>query len=127
MNISLLSYVIFVIAMISLVIFEISLGEMIRIRRVSSRFGNVKKEDMETFRKIDTNHDGALSKSELEAALVVRGVSRVDFNSLFSLTDLNSDGQINFFEFVSPSLVNFRKKQNWKLEILELPTLDLRP
>ena len=121
MNISLLSYVIFVIAMISLVIFEISLGEMIRIRRVSSRFGNVKKEDMETFRKIDTNHDGALSKSELEAALVVRGVSRVDFNSLFSLTDLNSDGQINFFEFVSPSLVNFRKKQNWKSEILELP------
>ena len=120
MNISLLSLIPFM-ALISLVIFEISLGEMIRNRRVSSRFRNVKKEDMEKFLKIDTNHDGALSKSELEAALRVRGVSRVDFNSLFSLTDLNSDGQINFFEFVSPSLVNFRKKQNWKMEILELP------
>ena len=107
-------------AIIALVIFEISLGEMIRIRKVSSRFRNVKKEDMETFHKIDTNNDGALSKSELEAVLGGR-VSWVDINSLFSLTDLNSDGQINFFEFVSPSLVNFRKKQNWKSEILELP------
>lgn len=119
MNTSLLCLIPFM-AIIALVIFEISLGEIIRIRKVSSRFRNVKKEDMETFRKIDTNHDGALSKSELEAVLGVRGVSRVDFNSLFSLTDLNSDGQINFFEFVSPSLVNYRKKQNWEFEILEM-------
>ena len=119
MNTSLLCLIPFM-AIIALVIFEISLGEIIRIRKVSSRFRNVKKEDMETFHKIDTNRDGALSKSELEAALGVRRVSRVDFNSLFSLTDLNSDGQINFFEFVSPSLVNYRKKQNWEFEILEM-------
>ena len=116
MNTSLLCLIPFM-AIIALVIFEISLGEIIRIRKVSSRFRNVKKEDMETFHKIDTNRDGALSKSELEAVL---GFSRVDINSLFSLTDLNSDGQINFFEFVSPSLVNYRKKQNWEFEILEL-------
>ena len=116
MNISLLCLIPFM-AIIALAIFEISLGEIIRTRQVSSRFRNINKENLETFRKIDTNNDGAISKPELEDVL---GFSRVDIHSLFSLSDLNSDGQINFFEFVSPSLVNYRKKQNWEWEILEL-------
>ena len=55
-------------AIIALVIFEIMLGEMIRRRQVSSHFRNLRNGDMETFSNIDTNSDGALSMSELEAA-----------------------------------------------------------
>ena len=102
-------------AIIALVVFQISLGEIIRIRQVSSRFRNVKKEDIETFRKIDTNNDGALSKSELEAVL---GFSRVDIHSLFSLADLNSDGQINFIEFCLP--VTSQLQEEAELEVLDL-------
>ena len=66
---------------------------------------------MQTFSNIDTNSDGALSKLELEAVLGEH-FSRVDINSIFTLADLNSDEQINFSEFVFPSLVKSRKKQN---------------
>ena len=98
-------------AIIALVIFEIFLGEIIRLGQVSSHFRNTRNDDMQTFSNIDTNSDGALSKLELEAVLGEH-FSRVDINSIFTLADLNSDEQINFSEFVFPSLVKSRKKQN---------------
>ena len=105
-------------AIIALVIFEITLGEMIRLGQVSSHNRNIRHGDMETFSNIDTNSDGALSMSELEAVLG-QHYSRVDINSIFTLADLNSDEQINFSEFVFPSLIKLRTKQN-SLRILEM-------
>ena len=110
MNISPFCFIPFM-AIIALVIFEIFLGEIIRLGQVSSHFRNTRNDDMQTFSNIDTNSDGALSKLELEAVLGEH-FSRVDINSIFTLADLNSDEQINFSEFVFPSLVKSRKKQN---------------
>ena len=105
---------------IALAIFEITLGEMIRLRQVSSHFRNTRNGDMETFSNIDTNSDGALSMSELEVVLS-QHYSRVDINSIFTLADLNSDEMINFSEFVFPSLVKLRTKQDKNsLKILEM-------
>merc|ERR1712154_113694 len=119
MNISMVCLIPFMV-IIALVIFEIMLGEMIRRRQVSSHFRNTRNGDMETFSNIDTNSDGALSMSELEAALG-QHYSRVDINSIFTLADLNSDEMINFSEFVFPSLVKLRKKQDKTfLKILEM-------
>ena len=107
-------------AIIALVIFEITLGEMIRFGQVSSHFRNTENGDLETFSNIDTNSDGALSISELEVVLG-QHYSRVDINSIFTLADLNSDKKINFSEFVFPSLVKLRTKQDKNsLKILEM-------
>ena len=117
MNISQVCLIPFM-TIIGLVIFEIMLGEMIRHRQVSSNLES--NGDMETFSNIDTNSDGALSMSELEAVLG-QHYSRVDINSIFTLADLNSDENINFSEFVFPSLVKLRKKQDKNLlRILEM-------
>ena len=107
-------------AIIALVIFEITLGEMIRFGQVSSHFRNTENGDLETFSNIDTNSDGALSISELEVVLG-QHYSRVDINSIFTLADLNSDKKINFSEFVFPSLVKLRTTQDKNsLKILEM-------
>ena len=119
MNLSPVCLITFIV-IIALVIFEIMLGEMIRLGHVSSHFRNPSNGDMETFSNIDTNSDGALSMSELEAVLG-QHYSRIDINSIFTLADLNSDKKINFSEFVFPSLVKLRTTQDKNsLKILEM-------
>merc|ERR1712045_431071 len=96
---------------------EISLGEFIRVMSpltatALARFRN-------TFRIIDSNNDGALSKSELESGMNSFGkkFTQVEIDSVFSLADVNADGEINYSEFVSvmfPAAANaiakFRKQ-----------------
>merc|ERR550525_1997334 len=106
---------------------EISLGEFIRVMSpltatALARFRNtfMTIEDVvSAFRIIDSNNDGSLSKSELEAGMNSFGkkFSQVEIDSVFSLADVNTDGEINYSEFVSvmfPSassaLSKFRKQ-----------------
>ena len=117
MNISPVCLVPFI-TIIAVVIFEIMLGEMIRRRQVLSNWQ--RNGDMETFSNIDTNSDGVLSMLELKEVLGQQ-FSRDDVHSIFTLADLNSDENINFSEFVFPSLVRIRKKQDKNLlRILEM-------
>ena len=90
---------------------EISLGEFIRVMSpltatALARFRNtfnVIEDVVSAFRIIDSNNDGALSKSELEAGMNSFGkkFSQVEIDSVFALADVNSDGEINYSEFVS--------------------------
>ena len=106
---------------------EISLGEFIRVMSpltatALARFRNtfnVIEDVVSAFRIIDSNNDGSLSKSELEAGMNSFGkkFSQVEIDSVFSLADVNTDGEINYSEFVSvmfPSassaLSKFRKQ-----------------
>ena len=106
---------------------EISLGEFIRVMSpltatALARFRNtfnVIEDVVSAFRIIDSNNDGALSKSELEAGMNSFGkkFSQVEIDSVFALADVNSDGEINYSEFVSvmfpaaaSALAKFRNK-----------------
>merc|ERR1719245_2843797 len=90
---------------------EISLGEFIRVMSpltatALARFRNTFtaiEDVVSAFRIIDSNNDGALSKKELEAGMNSFGkkFSQVEIDSVFSLADVNSDGEINYSEFVS--------------------------
>merc|ERR1711899_343173 len=106
---------------------EISLGEFIRVMSpltatALARFRNtftVIEDVVSAFRIIDSNNDGALSKSELESGMNSFGkkFTQVEIDSVFSLADVNADGEINYSEFVSvmfPAAANaiakFRKQ-----------------
>merc|ERR1711994_1124026 len=87
-----------------------------------ARFRNtftVIEDVVSAFRIIDSNNDGALSKSELESGMNSFGkkFTQVEIDSVFSLADVNADGEINYSEFVSvmfPAAANaiakFRKQ-----------------
>merc|ERR1719208_562555 len=106
---------------------EISLGEFIRVMSpltatALARFRNTFtaiEDVVSAFRIIDCNNDGALSKQELEAGMNSFGkkFSQVEIDSVFALADVNSDGEINYAEFVSlmfpaasTALAKFRKQ-----------------
>merc|ERR1719333_1396806 len=106
---------------------EISLGEFVRVMSpltatALARFRNtftVIEDVVSAFRIIDSNNDGALSKSELESGMNSFGkkFTQVEIDSVFSLADVNADGEINYSEFVSvmfPAAANaiakFRKQ-----------------
>merc|ERR1719334_115326 len=90
---------------------EISLGEFIRVMSpltatALARFRNTFtaiEDVVSAFRIIDSNNDGALSKVELEAGMNSFGkkFTQLEIDSVFSLADVNSDGEINYAEFVS--------------------------
>merc|ERR1719232_1060034 len=106
---------------------EISLGEFIRVMSpltatALARFRNTFtaiEDVVSAFRIIDCNNHGALSKQELEAGMNSFGkkFSQVEIDSVFALADVNSDGEINYAEFVSlmfpaasTALAKFRKQ-----------------
>merc|ERR1719419_793329 len=90
---------------------EISPGEFIRVMSpltatALARFRNTFtaiEDVVSAFRIIDSNNDGALSKVELEAGMNSFGkkFTQLEIDSVFSLADVNSDGEINYAEFVS--------------------------
>ncbi|XP_072294088.1 EF-hand calcium-binding domain-containing protein 7 [Eucyclogobius newberryi] len=59
------------------------------------------KELLKAFRKLDINHDGYISHSELEKALSNRGdtMTTEEINAIFSLADINKDGKLDYTEF----------------------------
>merc|ERR1711931_50009 len=70
------------------------------------------------FRIIDSNNDDSLSKAELESGMNSFGKKFTvkEIESVFALADVNSDGEINYGEFVSlmfpaasSALAKFRK------------------
>merc|ERR1711874_833817 len=105
---------------------EISVGEFIRVMSPSTaaalqRFRNTFAciEDVcSAFRVIDSNNDGALNKKELAEGMNSFGKEFVasEIESVFSLADVNSDGEICYDEFVAmmfpaaaTALAKFRK------------------
>merc|ERR1712240_920428 len=105
---------------------EISVGEFIRVMSPSTaaalqRFRNTFAciEDVcSAFRVIDSNNDGALNKKELAEGMNSFGKEFVasEIESVFSLADVNSDGEICYDEFVAmmfpaaaSALAKFRK------------------
>ena len=73
------------------------------------------------FKRFDANGDGALSKSELAAALKSSGhsYSDVEVDAIFSLGDTDGDGEVSLQEFVdlmnpSTSEVLAKLRQNFK-------------
>ena len=90
---------------------EINVGEFIRVMCPSAsnalaRFRNSFSciEDVTSaFRSMDLNCDGALNKKELLEGMNSFGkqFTEDEVNAVFSLADVNSDGEINYTEFVS--------------------------
>merc|ERR1719204_2705515 len=90
---------------------EISLGEFIRVMSpltatALARFRNTFtaiEDVVSAFRIIDSNNGGALSKVELEAGMNSFGkkFTQLEIDSVFSLADVNSDGEINYDELVA--------------------------
>merc|ERR1719474_2582595 len=90
---------------------EINVGEFVRIMcpnaaNALARFRNASSciEDViSAFRSMDLNGDGALTKQELLEGMNSFGKAFTDdeVNAVFSLADVNSDGEINYAEFVS--------------------------
>merc|ERR1719300_1267972 len=90
---------------------EISMAEFIplmspsatsAINRLRNSFRDI-TEVIIAFKKFDSNNDGALSQAELLAGMKSTGL---DFDAqecsmVFSMADLNQDGEINYVEFVS--------------------------
>merc|ERR1711963_1201052 len=67
------------------------------------------------FRKLDSNNDGQISKSEMAAA----GLNEQEVNAIFSLGDSNNDGEIDLQEFItvmcpSASAVVFKISKQFK-------------
>merc|ERR1712130_309228 len=105
---------------------EISVGEFIRVMSPSTaaalqRFRNTFaciEDVISAFRVIDSNNDGALNKQELANGMNSFGKEFVasEIESVFSLADVNSDGEICYDEFVAmmfpaaaSALAKFRK------------------
>ena len=61
---------------------------------------------METFKALDTNHDGILTKQELKDGLkkINYVMSEAEIKNLFSTLDDNQSGGIDYSEFVAASL-----------------------
>lgn len=55
---------------------------------------------MGTFRRWDSNADGFITRDELERVLSLLGISEGDITTIFSAADSNSDGKIDYTEFV---------------------------
>merc|ERR1719357_1566474 len=67
------------------------------------------------FRKLDSNNDGQISKSEMAAA----GLNDQEVNAIFALGDSNNDGEIDLQEFItvmcpSASAVVFKVSKQFK-------------
>merc|ERR1719436_1459115 len=105
---------------------EINIGEFIRVMSPSTssalgRFRNTFaciEDVVSAFRVIDSNNDGALSKKELAEGMNSFGKEFVaaEIDAVFSLADVNNDGEICYDEFVSmmfpaaaTALAKFRK------------------
>jgi len=108
---------------------EINIGEFIRVMSPSTsaalgRFRNTFaciEDVVSAFRVIDSNNDGALNKQELTAGMNSFGkeFTATEIESVFSLADVNSDGEICYDEFVSmmfpaaaSALAKFRKNHS---------------
>ena len=105
---------------------EISVGEFIRVMcpsagsalaRFRNCFSNI-EDVISAFRSMDLNGDGALTKQELLEGMNSFGkqFTESEVNSVFSMADINSDGEINYPEFVgmmfpaaASALAKFRK------------------
>lgn len=61
---------------------------------------------METFKALDTNHDGILTKKELKEGLRGKEIlmNEVELERLFEKLDDNKSGGIDYSEFVAASL-----------------------
>ena len=90
---------------------EISLSEFVRIMspvagNAVNRFRNCFKDIYElvaAFRKFDENNDGSISIQELSAGMrsLRMSFSNEETNAIFSASDINADGEINYTEFIS--------------------------
>jgi Ca2+-binding EF-hand superfamily protein len=90
---------------------EINSGEFVRVMCPSasnalSRFRNsfcAIEDVISAFCAIDLNGDGALTREELTSGMNSYGkkFTEEEINSVFSLADVNSDGEINYSEFVA--------------------------
>ncbi|KAK7889924.1 hypothetical protein WMY93_025484 [Mugilogobius chulae] len=86
---------------------------------------NEKKTDeqelLKAFRKLDTNHDGYISHSELEKALTNRGekMTTEEINAIFSIADINKDGKLDYTEFCRLFASTVEQCQTAAMERLE--------
>lgn len=90
---------------------EISLSEFVRIMspvagNAVNRFRNCFKDIYElvaAFRKFDTNNDGSISIQELSSGMreLRMSFSNEETNAIYAASDINSDGEISYTEFVS--------------------------
>lgn len=77
------------------------------VQKLSKNFKNL-SDVKEAFKKIDTNHDGLLSKSEMLSSAGNKFDSE-EVDAIFQLGDVNGDGEIDMSEFISimfPSAVD---------------------
>jgi Ca2+-binding EF-hand superfamily protein len=108
---------------------QISLAEFVRLmspsaassmNRLRNTFRDIQEVIM-AFKKFDTNRDGAISQQELLNGMRSTGLDfgQDEARSVFEMADVNTDGEINYTEFVSAlfpaasdGLVKFRSKFN---------------
>jgi Ca2+-binding EF-hand superfamily protein len=90
---------------------EISLAEFVRLmcpaaesglNKFRNSFRNI-HEVISAFKRFDENCDGALSQQELVAGTKSLGLnlSSAEVKAIFTLADVNQDGEVNYTEFVS--------------------------
>merc|ERR1712106_453807 len=90
---------------------EISLPEFVRLmcpaaqsglNKFRNSFRNI-HEVISAFKRFDSNCDGALSQQELCDGISKSGVklSSAEVRAIFTLADINEDGEINYHEFMS--------------------------
>merc|ERR1719239_1180851 len=84
------------------------------VARMSKGFKTL-EEVKSAFKKLDTNNDGQISKSEMSSA----GLNDQEVNAIFSLGDSNNDGEIDLQEFItvmcpSASAVVFKISKQFK-------------
>merc|ERR1719309_266136 len=90
---------------------EISMGEFIRLmspsaatamNRLRNSFRDI-TEVIIAFKKFDSNNDGAISQNELLTGMRNTGLDfeSQEANMVFSMADLDQNGEINYVEFVS--------------------------
>merc|ERR1719350_2289965 len=90
---------------------EISLAEFVRLMCPAAESGLAKfrnsfrniHEVISAFKRFDENCDGALSQQELVAGTQSLGLnlSSAEVKAIFTLADINQDGEVNYTEFVS--------------------------
>jgi len=90
---------------------EISMAEFVRLMCPAAESGLAKfrnsfrniQEVISAFKRFDENCDGALSQQELVAGIGSLGLnlSSAEVKAIFTLADVNQDGEVNYTEFVS--------------------------
>eukprot|EP00092_Neocalanus_flemingeri_P000651 GFUD01000693.1.p1 GENE.GFUD01000693.1~~GFUD01000693.1.p1 ORF type:complete len:3364 (-),score=1087.83 GFUD01000693.1:1093-10800(-) len=90
---------------------EISLAEFVRLMCPAAESGLAKfrnafrniQEVISAFKRFDDNCDGALSQQELVAGIGSLGLnlSSAEVKAIFTIADVNQDGEVNYTEFVS--------------------------